>query len=126
MGSFRLSQFAGHLNEQGLGYNRQKLNLYYERGKVPEPDLVVGGTKYWYIKTVRSFGDDEKKQTKLLHGGLFKSILFLTPIFVLGFKTESLFWIRVSLPSKKRRKKRNTGILTPNVPYIQVRDCLQS
>jgi hypothetical protein len=63
-----LSQFADYLSEQGLRYNRQKLNLYYERGKVPEPDLVVGGTKYWSIKTARSFGEDEKKRTKLLNG----------------------------------------------------------
>jgi hypothetical protein len=61
-----LSQFADYLSEQGLRYDRQKLNLYYDRGKVPEPDLVIGGIKYWSIKTVQSFGESERKRTRTL------------------------------------------------------------
>jgi hypothetical protein len=61
-----LSQFADYLSEQGLRYDRQKLNLYYDRGKVPEPDLVIGGIKYWSIKTVQSFGEFERKRTRTL------------------------------------------------------------
>jgi hypothetical protein len=55
-----MSQFADYLREQGLRYDRQKLNLYFERGKVPQPDLVVGGIKYWSKETVQSYGEQEK------------------------------------------------------------------
>ncbi|WP_121614220.1 hypothetical protein [Mesobacillus foraminis] len=39
---YSLTQFAEELSKRGLRYDRQKLNLYFERGKVPQPDLVVG------------------------------------------------------------------------------------
>jgi hypothetical protein len=55
-----MSQFADYLSEQGLRYDRQKINLYFERGKVPQPDLVVGGIKYWSVETVQSYGEKEK------------------------------------------------------------------
>ena len=55
-----LSQFADYLSQKGLRYDRQKLNLYYERGKAPESDLLVGGVKYWSIKTVKSYTKKEK------------------------------------------------------------------
>jgi hypothetical protein len=55
-----MSQFADYLSEQGLRYDRQKLNLYFERGKVPQPDLIVGGIKYWSEETVQSYGEQEK------------------------------------------------------------------
>ena len=54
-----MSQFAEYLSEQGLRYDRQKLNLYFERGKVPQPDLVIGGIKYWSGETVQSYGEQE-------------------------------------------------------------------
>ena len=34
-----LTQFAQYLTDQGLRYDRQKVNLYYERGKIPQPDF---------------------------------------------------------------------------------------
>jgi hypothetical protein len=37
-------QFASYLKEEGLNYNRSKLNMYYKRGKVPEADLTIGDT----------------------------------------------------------------------------------
>ncbi|MBN8194202.1 hypothetical protein JI667_18895 [Bacillus sp. NTK074B] len=55
-----MSQFADYLSEQGLRYDRQKLNLYLERGKVPQPDLVVGGIKYWSKETVQNYEEQEK------------------------------------------------------------------
>lgn len=55
-----MSQFADYLSEQGLRYDRQKLNLYFERGKVPQPDLVVGGIKYWSGETVQKYAEQEK------------------------------------------------------------------
>lgn len=57
-----MSQFADYLSEQGLRYDRQKLNLYFERGKVPQPDLVIGGFKYWSGETVRSYAEQEKNR----------------------------------------------------------------
>lgn len=60
-----LSQFADFLSEEGLRYDRQKLNLYYERGKVPKPDLVIGGVKYWSTHTAKLYGEKEKKRAKI-------------------------------------------------------------
>ncbi|CAG9622786.1 hypothetical protein BACCIP111883_03577 [Sutcliffiella rhizosphaerae] len=48
---YSLSQFADYLSKQGLRYDRQKLNLYYDRGKVQVPDLIIGGKKYWSLNT---------------------------------------------------------------------------
>jgi hypothetical protein len=57
-----LSQFANYLTEQGVKYDRQKVNLYLERGKIPEPDLLVGGTKYWSSSTVIKYCEKEKQR----------------------------------------------------------------
>ena len=59
-----LSQFADFLSEEGLRYDRQKLNLYHERGKVPKPDLVIGGIKYWSIYTAGKYREQEKERSK--------------------------------------------------------------
>lgn len=59
-----LSQFADFLSEEGLRYDRQKINLYYERGKVPKPDLVIGGIKYWSIYTAAQYSEQEKERSK--------------------------------------------------------------
>jgi protein involved in sex pheromone biosynthesis len=57
-----LTQFAQYLTDQGLRYDRQKVNLYYERGKIPQPDLWIGGTKYWSRNTATSYMKQEKKR----------------------------------------------------------------
>lgn len=41
------SQFADYLKENGLTFTRSKLNTYMKRGAIPDPNLVVGGAKYW-------------------------------------------------------------------------------
>lgn len=56
------SQFASYLTENGLNYDRQKLNLYYNRGIVPKPDITIAGVKYWSKKTVESFKEHEKNK----------------------------------------------------------------
>ena len=61
---FSLTQFADYLAEHGLRYDRQKLNLYYTRGIVPKPDLVVGGVKYWSLKTVLLYKNREEIRLK--------------------------------------------------------------
>ncbi|MEH6908902.1 hypothetical protein [Neobacillus drentensis] len=57
-----LSQFAGYLTERGLKYDRQKVNLYYVRGSIPQPDLIVGGTKYWHESTAETYYKQEKSR----------------------------------------------------------------
>lgn len=63
---FGLSKFADYLANHGLPYSRQKLNLYYSRGSVPKPDLIVGGIKYWSKETVQLYKEQEETrlQTK--------------------------------------------------------------
>ncbi|OZU89091.1 hypothetical protein CIL03_08745 [Virgibacillus indicus] len=41
------SQFAVYLSENGLKYDRAKINMYLKRGKLPEPTLIIAGMKYW-------------------------------------------------------------------------------
>lgn len=56
------SQFAQFLTERGLKYDRQKVNLYYERGKIPQPDLRVGGIRYWGRSTAVKYLEQEMKR----------------------------------------------------------------
>ncbi|RBW68089.1 hypothetical protein DS031_18610 [Bacillus taeanensis] len=56
------TQFAGYLAENGLKYDRVKLNVYLKRGKVPKPDIELAGTSYWAISTVERFCEQEKNK----------------------------------------------------------------
>jgi hypothetical protein len=57
------TEFARYLTDHGVSYDRQKLNLYYERGKVPKADLLLGsGKKYWHLSSVQAFCDEEKNR----------------------------------------------------------------
>ncbi|WP_085520901.1 hypothetical protein [Tuberibacillus sp. Marseille-P3662] len=58
------SQFAAYLQEQGLKYDRIKLNVYYGRGKLPEPDQKFANKPYWLQSTVERFCASEKKHLK--------------------------------------------------------------
>lgn len=58
------SQFADFLTERGLKYDRAKVKNYYDRGKIPSPDLVVAGTKYWSSSTAESYCEKEKRRLK--------------------------------------------------------------
>lgn len=49
------AQFAEYLNENGLKYDKKKLNTYLTRGRIPSADLEVGGRKYWLKDTCRAF-----------------------------------------------------------------------
>lgn len=55
-------QFADYLREQGLKYDRSKLNVYYKRGKIPKADVELSGTPYWSKKTVERYCEQEKKR----------------------------------------------------------------
>lgn len=54
--------FADYLSEHGLNYDKRKLNVYFHRGKLPEPDLQLGGTPYWERKSVEKFCEQEKER----------------------------------------------------------------
>jgi hypothetical protein len=61
---FNQKHFADFLSESGLKYDKGKLNVYYSRGKVPEPDLELSGTPYWSKSIVDEFCEQEKKRLK--------------------------------------------------------------
>lgn len=50
-----MSQFADYLTENGVKYTKQRINMAYKRGKMVEPDLVIGGMKYWSIETAEKY-----------------------------------------------------------------------
>lgn len=50
-----MSQFASYLTENGLNFSKQRVSVSYKRGKMPEPDLVIAGVKYWSIETAEKF-----------------------------------------------------------------------
>jgi hypothetical protein len=56
------NQFAAYLNDQGLNYDRIKLNVYYKRGKLPEPDQMFAEKPYWLRSTVERFCEQEKRR----------------------------------------------------------------
>lgn len=49
------SSFAKRLNESGLKFDRKKLSVYYERGKLPKNDALIEGKPYWLTSTVREY-----------------------------------------------------------------------
>jgi hypothetical protein len=53
------SSFANFLKENGLNYDRSKLNVYLSREKTPKPDITISGTKYWKQSTCEAFLKDE-------------------------------------------------------------------
>ncbi|MFB4165632.1 hypothetical protein ACE1TI_17990 [Alteribacillus sp. JSM 102045] len=55
-------QFADYLKENGLNYDRRKLNVYVKRGVLPAADLTVAGTKYWERATCEAFLQQERKK----------------------------------------------------------------
>lgn len=63
-GFFSQKQFADYLKENGLNYDKRKLNVYYHRGKIPKPDLELGGTVYWRRASVETFCEQEKSRLK--------------------------------------------------------------
>ena len=52
---FNQKQFADFLSENGLHYDKRKLNVYYSRGKLPKADIELAGTPYWSKYTVEGF-----------------------------------------------------------------------
>ncbi len=58
------SQLAEFLTEKGLRYDRHKINLYYGRGTLFEPSIVIGGVKYWDQSEAENFAESEKKRIK--------------------------------------------------------------
>jgi hypothetical protein len=61
---FNQKQFADYLSENGLNYDKRKLNVYYNRGKIPKADVELAGTPYWSRSTVEDFCEQEKLRLK--------------------------------------------------------------
>ncbi|MBT2655375.1 hypothetical protein J7E81_09010 [Bacillus sp. ISL-18] len=61
---FNQKQFADFLSENGLNYDKRKLNVYYSRGKLPKADVEFAGTPYWSKSTVEMFCEQEKERLK--------------------------------------------------------------
>lgn len=40
--------FVEVLVENGIDFDRRKLNVYYNRGQLPSPALYISGKPYWY------------------------------------------------------------------------------
>lgn len=49
------SRFADYLSENGLKYDRSKLNMYVKRGIAPKADVIIGATNFWHVKTCEAF-----------------------------------------------------------------------
>jgi len=53
------TRFADFLNEHkslhGKNFSRAMLNTYLKRGAIPEPDLIIGNTKYWEKDTCQDY-----------------------------------------------------------------------
>jgi hypothetical protein len=61
---YNQKQFADFLSENGLNYDKCKLNVYYHRGKILEPDVELAGTPYWRKTSVETFCEQEKIRLK--------------------------------------------------------------
>jgi hypothetical protein len=59
---FNQKKFADFLSENGLKYDKRKLNVYYSRGKIPKADLELAGTPYWSKSTVEEYCLQEKNR----------------------------------------------------------------
>lgn len=60
-------QFADELKTKGFDMERNKLNVYYKRGKLPFPDQLIFDKPHWYLSTVTRFAeqtDIKKKDQK--------------------------------------------------------------
>jgi hypothetical protein len=62
---FNQKMFAEFLKENGLNYSRSKLNVYYDRGKIPKADIELAGKPYWCRSTVEDFCEQEKNRLKM-------------------------------------------------------------
>jgi len=58
------SRFADFLQENGLNYDRSKLNVYLQRGIVPEPDITISGTEYWEKRNCERFLEEQLQKGK--------------------------------------------------------------
>lgn len=62
------SQFAELLCDHGLKYDRAKIKNYYDRGKLPDADIIIAGVKYWRKETAEAFCKEELLRNKILFG----------------------------------------------------------
>ncbi len=53
-------QFVDLLNEYGLNYTEAKFSVYIKRGKVPESDIELSGSRYWLKTTCENHAKELK------------------------------------------------------------------
>ncbi|HZH60495.1 MAG TPA: hypothetical protein VEY70_13155 [Metabacillus sp.] len=58
---YNQTMFAEYLTKKGFNYTSNKLGVYYQRGKLPEADIKINGTPYWYESTVELFAKHHLK-----------------------------------------------------------------
>lgn len=86
------SQFAKLINENGINFDRKKFNVYFNRGKIPKPDLISEtGRVYWKEKTCLTFIEYIKKR---------------------GFFIKNEFTNKETLYEKRIKKKNDKGAIT--------------
>ncbi len=49
------SMFATYLANHGYNFTPRKITTYYNRDKLPKPDLKIGNTPYWYESTLEKY-----------------------------------------------------------------------
>lgn len=65
---FNQAEFVKFLDENkdvhGRNFSRPMLNTYLKRGDIPQPDLVVGNSKFWKEETCKSYLSSLKENTE--------------------------------------------------------------
>lgn len=87
---FSQIKFAEYLSENGLNFDRKKINVYYNRGKLPEPDLKIDGIPYWDKSTVEFFCKQEINRLKYENIGVGKEELFKSWVEEFGYEKAVL------------------------------------
>lgn len=60
---YNISNAVKLLNESGLNFYKQKITTYLERGKFPQPDLIVSNKKFWSTDTLKKYIAENQNTT---------------------------------------------------------------
>jgi|SRR5690625_3258772 len=52
--------FVDFLNENNVSYSEAKMSTYINRGKIPKPDLLISGKRFWKKETCELFLEEFK------------------------------------------------------------------
>ncbi|MEI3614228.1 hypothetical protein [Pseudogracilibacillus sp. SO30301A] len=48
-------RFTEYLNENGIPFSEAKISTYIRREKNPQPDLMIGGKRYWKKESCKKY-----------------------------------------------------------------------